>query len=53
MRQDIYKKINRLPIKFFDQNTVGDVMNKMTNNVDIISNGLQQTFASIICAFLI
>ncbi|MGI3135996.1 MAG: ABC transporter ATP-binding protein [Candidatus Phytoplasma vitis] len=51
MRQDIYKKINRLPIKFFDQNTVGDVMNKMTNNVDIISNGLQQTFASIICAF--
>lgn len=51
LRQDIYKKINKLPIKYFDQNTVGDIMNKMTNNVDIISNGLQQTFASIIYSF--
>ncbi|WP_323847780.1 MAG: ABC transporter ATP-binding protein [Phytoplasma sp.] len=51
MRQDIYAKINRLPIHYFDQNTVGDIMNKMTNNVDIISNGLQQTFASIIYSF--
>ncbi|WP_341266455.1 ABC transporter ATP-binding protein [Candidatus Phytoplasma fraxini] len=51
MRQDIYTKINKLPIKYFDQNTVGDVMNKMINNVDIISSGLQQTLAAVIYSF--
>ncbi|QTX03291.1 ABC-type multidrug/protein/lipid transport system ATP-binding and permease protein [Candidatus Phytoplasma luffae] len=51
IRQDIYMKINKLPIKYFDQNTVGDIMNKLTNNMDIVSNGLQQTFASSIYSF--
>ncbi|MEZ0180556.1 ABC transporter ATP-binding protein ['Camptotheca acuminata' phytoplasma] len=51
MRQDIYTKINKLPIKYFEQNTIGNIMNKITNNIDIISNTLQQVFASMIYAF--
>jgi len=44
LRTDINVKINKLPLKYFDQSTRGDVLSRVTNDVDIIS----QTFASTI-----
>ncbi|TVY12417.1 ABC transporter ATP-binding protein [Candidatus Phytoplasma pini] len=51
LREDLYKKINKLTIKYFDQNTVGNIISTMTIDVEILSNGLQQTFASLISSF--
>ncbi|MBQ3502285.1 MAG: ABC transporter ATP-binding protein, partial [Clostridia bacterium] len=44
LRTDINKKINNLPLKYFDTSTRGDILSRVTNDVDIIS----QTFASTI-----
>ncbi|MEC4558670.1 MAG: ABC transporter ATP-binding protein ['Conium maculatum' witches'-broom phytoplasma] len=51
LREDLHKKIHRLPIKFFDQNAVGNVMSIITNDVEMVANGLQQSTISLICAF--
>ena len=44
LRTDINKKINNLPLKYFDTTTRGDILSRVTNDVDVIS----QTFASTI-----
>ncbi|WP_330647520.1 ABC transporter transmembrane domain-containing protein [Romboutsia sp.] len=36
LRSDISNKINRLPLKYYDKNTVGDVLSRVTNDVDTI-----------------
>ncbi|MFB5029787.1 MAG: putative ABC transporter ATP-binding protein [Candidatus Phytoplasma pruni] len=51
LREDLHKKIHRLPIKFFDQNAVGNVMSIITNDVEMVANGLQQSTIALICAF--
>ncbi|MDV3198343.1 MAG: ABC transporter ATP-binding protein [Vigna little leaf phytoplasma] len=48
IRQDMQKKIHKLPIQYFDQNTVGNIMSRMTNDMDVVSNGLQQSCATLI-----
>lgn len=52
LRSEVEKKINRLPIKYFDSNSYGDVLSRITNDVDTISNALQQSFVQVINAFL-
>ncbi len=52
LRQDISQKINRLPVSYFDTHQYGDVLSRVTNDVDAISNAMQQSFISIINAFL-
>ncbi len=52
LRKDIDEKINRLPVSYFDKRQQGDVLSKMTNDVDAISNALQQSFIPIINALL-
>ena len=42
LRRDVSKKINRLPLKFFDRKPVGDTMSVITNDIDNIYDGLQQ-----------
>ena len=44
LRNDIDKKINKLPLKYFDTTTRGDILSRVTNDVDTIS----QTFSSVI-----
>jgi ATP-binding cassette subfamily B multidrug efflux pump len=51
IRSKLHNKINKLPIQYFDQNTIGNIMSRITNDMDTISNGLQQTFASLISSF--
>ncbi len=47
MRADLFEKIERLPIKFFDTHQHGDIMSRMTNDVDNISMTLSQSISSL------
>ncbi|MBS2126149.1 ABC transporter ATP-binding protein ['Fragaria x ananassa' phyllody phytoplasma] len=53
LRQDVQRKIHNLPIKYFDQNTLGNIMSRITNDIEVISNCLQQSFSIMISAFLL
>lgn len=48
MRSQISQKINRLPLKYFDNNSYGDTLSRVTNDVDTISQTLNQSLSSII-----
>ena len=48
LRDAVQNKIRRLPVRYFDTNTFGDVLSKITNDVDTVSNALQQTFSEVI-----
>ena len=48
LRQDISKKINKLPIKYVDKTAHGDVLSRVTNDVDTISQGLNNTVGTLI-----
>jgi ATP-binding cassette subfamily B multidrug efflux pump len=47
-RKDISKKINRLPLKYFDGKTHGDVLSRVTNDVDTVSQTLNQSLTQIV-----
>jgi ATP-binding cassette subfamily B protein len=48
MRQEISEKINRMPLKYFEGNTVGDVLSRITNDVDLLGNNLNQSITQLI-----
>ena len=48
MRDDISKKINKLPLSFFDKTTVGDILSRVTNDVDNIGFTMTQSLSSIV-----
>ena len=52
LRDDVQQKIHRLPIKYFDTHPIGDIMSRMSNDVETVGNGLQQSFSTTISAFL-
>lgn len=52
LRRDIDEKINRLPVSYFDQHQQGDVLSRVTNDVDAVSNAMQQSFIAIVTAVL-
>lgn len=52
LRNDISKKTARLPVAYFDQHQTGDILARMTNDVDAITNALQQSFIQLLIAFL-
>ncbi|MBP3059254.1 ATP-binding cassette domain-containing protein [Texas Phoenix palm phytoplasma] len=52
IRNDLFKKIHKLPIEYFDKNTIGGVISNLTDDVEVFSNGMQQTCASLISSFL-
>lgn len=47
-RKDISEKINRMPLSYFDKRSTGEVMSRITNDVDTISNTLSQSMSQII-----
>ncbi|RGX07762.1 ABC transporter ATP-binding protein [Paraclostridium sordellii] len=53
MRQDIYNKLNRLPLNYFDTHTYGEVLSKVTNDIDNISSTLQQSMTQLITSIVI
>lgn len=52
LRRDISQKINRLPVSYFDTHQQGEVLSRVTNDVDAVSNAMQQSFIAIITAVL-
>ena len=48
MRRDIVEKINRLPLSYFNFHEHGDVLSRVTNDVDTISSSLSNSLASIV-----
>lgn len=48
LRTDLTSKINRLPLKYFDSTTVGDILSRITNDVDTIGRSLTQSLSSLV-----
>lgn len=48
LRKDISEKIDRLPLSFFDKHASGDILSRITNDVDTIAQSLNQSMAQII-----
>jgi ATP-binding cassette, subfamily B, multidrug efflux pump len=48
LRKQISEKISRLPLKYFDTRTHGEVLSRVTNDVDTISNTLNQSLSQIV-----
>lgn len=48
LRSKISKKINRLPLKYFDSHETGDVLSRVTNDVDSIAQNMNQSLASLV-----
>lgn len=48
LREAISEKINRLPLKYFDRHSTGDVMSRITNDVDAVGQTLGQSLGSLI-----
>ncbi|MDI2098661.1 ABC transporter ATP-binding protein [Ruicaihuangia caeni] len=52
LRQDIEEKLNRLPLSYFDTRQRGDLMSRVTNDVDNIQAALQQAFSQLVQSVL-
>ncbi|MCQ2451954.1 MAG: ABC transporter ATP-binding protein/permease [Oscillospiraceae bacterium] len=53
LRTDIDEKINRLPLRFFDTTTKGDILSRVTNDVDTIGQTLSQSAANLISSVIL
>lgn len=52
MRRDVDEKLSRLPLKFFDTHTHGEILSRVINDVDNVSNTLQQSVTQLITALI-
>ncbi|NLG83981.1 MAG: ABC transporter ATP-binding protein [Firmicutes bacterium] len=52
MRREMKEKLDRLPLKYFDGRTHGEIMSRMTNDIDNISMTLQQSLGQLISSFV-
>ena len=52
LRQDIERKVNHLPLKYFDKRQRGDILSRTTNDVDNVQAALQQAFTSLVYCIL-
>lgn len=52
LRTAISEKINRLPLKYYDSNSIGDVLSRVTNDVDTIGQTLNQSVATFVTAIV-
>ena len=52
MRNDLFARIERLPIKYIDNHPHGDIMSRMTNDIENISNTISQSVAALISGLI-
>ncbi|EOT29885.1 ABC transporter ATP-binding protein [Enterococcus saccharolyticus] len=52
LRRDIDEKINRLPVSYFDTHQQGNVLSRVTNDVDVVSGAMQQALIGMVNAVL-
>ena len=48
LRKDISNKINKLPLKYFDSHEAGDVLSRVTNDIDIVAQHLNSSLATLV-----
>lgn len=53
MRNDLFERIEKLPIKYIDNHPHGDIMSRMTNDIENIANTISQSVASLISSLII
>ena len=53
LRGDISEKINRLPLSYFDSTTKGDILSRVTNDVDMIAHTLSSSVANLLSAVVL
>lgn len=51
-RKEISEKINKLPLKYFDNNSYGEVLSRVTNDIDTVSQSLNQSMSQIITSIV-
>ncbi len=52
MRNDVKDKLDRLPLKYFDQRTYGEILSRVTNDMDNIATTLQQSLTQLITSLI-
>ncbi|MEN6461276.1 MAG: ABC transporter ATP-binding protein [Syntrophomonas sp.] len=52
MRNDVKEKLDHLPLKYFDQRTHGEILSRVTNDMDNIANTLQQSLTQLITSLV-
>lgn len=52
MRRDVSDKLSRLPLKYYDSRTHGEILSRVTNDIDNISNTLQQSITQLITSVI-
>ena len=52
LRQEITQKINRMPLSYFDKTSQGEVLSRITNDVDTVNQTLSQSLTQIITSFI-
>lgn len=52
LRQDVEEKINRLPLGYYDKMQRGELLSRVTNDIDNVSQSLQQTFSQMVTSLL-
>lgn len=48
LRKDISEKINRMPMNYFESRTTGEILSRVTNDIDTLGNGLTQSVSQVI-----
>ena len=48
MRSDVSKKINKLPLKYFDAHETGDILSRITNDIDTVAQNLNHSLATLV-----
>ncbi len=52
LRQDVEDKVNRLPLNYFDRSPRGELLSRVTNDIDNVSQTLQQTMSQLMTSLL-
>ena len=52
LRDDVFEKVNRLPLTYFDERSHGDILSRVTNDIDTIATTLQQSMTQFISSFV-
>ncbi len=52
IREDLFHRMQSLPLRYFDTNPIGDTMSRFTNDVDTISDALNNSFAMMVQSFI-
>lgn len=52
LRMEVKTKMARLPVRYFDDHSAGDLMSRMTTDIEVLSGTLQQSFSQVIMSIL-